>query len=167
MPKFKVGDRVRRGVEEGNIVKFRPYEYATIEMDDGCRFDAPADQLQAIPSVPPLDLTKPVQTRDGRKVRLLCTDGPGNHPVVGFIDGSLYAHSWTYDGYQYSRADNSDADLINTPATPRTFERWFNVYKENGSIVMHGSRFDADDEIPWDTRIARKRVVFTEGEWDE
>ena len=181
MPKFKVGDRVRRGVEEGNIVKFRPYEYATIEMDDGCRFDAPADQLQAIPSVPPLDLTKPVQTRDGRKVRVLCTDGPGEWPVIGIVDdGHDDVHRWPLNGRGGLWGDLS-IDLINTPATPRTFERWFNVYasEDTPTVILtlpRMNRKDADAmsilaaEHGTDSnfrRIARKRVVFTEGEWDE
>lgn len=177
MPKFKVGDRVRRGVEEGNIVKFRPYEYVTIEMDDGCRFDAPADQLQAIPSVPPLDLTKPVQTRDGRNVRVLCTDGPGELPVVGFIGGGAVAIQWPVDG-RYPGGGARDLDLINAP---RTFERWFNVYasEDTPTVILtlpRMNRKDADAmsilaaEHGTDSnfrRIARKRVVFTEGEWDE
>ena len=114
MPKFKVGDRVRRGVEEGNIVKFRPYEYATIEIDDGCRFDAPADQLQAIPSVPPLDLTKPVQTRDGRKVRVLCTDGPGEWPVLGIVEGRIGVDKWDTAG-RFSFSSENPYDLVNPP----------------------------------------------------
>lgn len=181
MPKFKVGDRVRRGGDKGNIVKFFPYEYATIAMDDGRRFDAPVDQLQDIPSEPPLDLTKPVQTRDGRKVRLLCTDGPGEYPVIGIIecdhDGVC---RWPLNGRVTMNVDMS-IDLVNTPAAPRTFERWFNVYasEDTPTVILtlpRMNRKDADamsllsEQHGTDSnfrRIARKRVVFTEGEWDE
>ena len=164
MSKFKIGDRVRRGGDKGNIVKFFPYEYATIAMDDGRRFDAPVDQLQAIPSEPSLDLTKPVQTRDGRKVRLLCTDGPGEYPVIGIIEGRDDVCRWPLNGRVAPYGDLS-VDLINTPAAPRTFERWFNVYR-SGDDDGYNTRQEADGHV-LTGRIARKRVVFTEGEWDE
>jgi len=116
--------------------------------------------------MPSLDLTKPVQTRDGRKVRVLCTDGPKGRPLVGLVGDEDFPISWLSDGAYYVGALESIYDLINTPTAPRTFERWFNVY-DNGEITSHVDRHDADDEIPWQTRIARKRVIFTEGEWDE
>ena len=130
--------------------------------------------------MPSLDLTKPVQTRDGRKVRVLCTDGPGDLPVVGFIEGNVTTTQWPVGG-EYYGGELRDFDLINTPAIPRTFERWFNVYvSEDTPTVIHTlprmNRKDSDAmsilaaEHGTDSnfrRIARKRVVFTEGEWDE
>lgn len=131
--------------------------------------------------MPTLDLTKPVQTRDGRKVRLLCTDGPKGRPVVGLVGDEDFPISWLSDGAYYVGALESIYDLINTPATPRTFERWFNVYasEDTPTVILtlpRMNRKDADAmsilaaEHGTDSnfrRIARKRVVFTEGEWDE
>ncbi len=45
-----------------------------------------------------LDFTKPVTTRDGRAVRILCTDGQGRRPVVGFVEGDEYPSTWSKDG---------------------------------------------------------------------
>ena len=169
MPKFKVGDRVKHisGVE-GEVLSTAWFStqkkhWVGAAMDNNISFTQPEDNFSSIPTS--LDLTKPVQTRDGRKVRVLCTDGPGELPVVGFIEGNVTTTQWPVGGEYYGGALRN-FDLINTPATPRTFERWFNVY-DTGEITSHVDRHDADDEIPWQTRIARKRVVFTEGEWDE
>ena len=182
MPKFKVGDRVRySGGGDGEVIENHIWGHGrvTVKMDDGGRINANND-LFSIISAPALDLTKPVQTRDGRKVRVLCTDGPGELPVVGFIEGNVTTTQWPVGGEYYGGALR-DFDLINTPAIPRTFERWFNVYtnEDTPTVILSLPRMNRKDadamsilaaEHGTDSnfrRIARKRVVFTEGEWDE
>ena len=171
MPKFKVGDRVKWGGYYGNVTYVQGY--VEFETDNGQIVRRPEPDIQFVhpdPAPPPLDLTKPVQTRDGRKVRVLCTDGPGSRPVIGIVDGNKGPSTWCLNGATSEGWFNPDLEsesaLINTPAAPRTFERWFNVY-DTGEITSHVDRHDADGEIPWQTRTGRKRVVFTEGEWDE
>ncbi len=67
-----------------------------------------------------LDLSKPVQTRDGRKVRILCTDAKSAYPVIGLIEdcGHEVQGTWTAGGRNH-RAFETDYDLINAP-TKRT-----------------------------------------------
>ena len=165
MPKFRVGDRVKSGAWEGTVTYVK--EYVEFVASNGLIVRRNSDLVELISSPPPspsLDLTKPVQTRDGRKVRVLCTDGPGELPVVGFIEDNVTTTQWPVGGEYYGGALRN-FDLVNTPAAPRTFERWFNVYK-SGSSFDHATREDADN-MTYPDRIARKRVVFTEGEWDE
>lgn len=45
-----------------------------------------------------IDMNKRYRTRDGRDVRILCTDGPGPRPVIGIIDGSRGPAHWSADG---------------------------------------------------------------------
>lgn len=72
-----------------------------------------------------LDLSKPVQTRDGRKVRILCTDAGGERPVVGLIDGCVWR--WTGGGYDSNgNYRSAQYDLVNVPEPERTV--WVNVY---------------------------------------
>jgi hypothetical protein len=64
-----------------------------------------------------LDLTKPVQTRDGRKVRILCTDtkGAGMFPVYALIteeNGKETSATYTLAG-QYNLGDRCILDLVN------------------------------------------------------
>lgn len=66
-----------------------------------------------------IDFTKPVQTRDGRKVRILCTDSAVNGwPVVGIVESSssmlAMVYQWRLDGTcDFGR--HSHTDLINVP----------------------------------------------------
>ena len=71
-----------------------------------------------------LDLTKPVQTRDGRPVRILCVDarrGNDRH-VVGLIDNNGFNDVvcvWGQDGMVYSaKIDDAVCGLINVPPKP-------------------------------------------------
>lgn len=75
-----------------------------------------------------LDITKPVRTRDGRPVRVLCTDKKGNFPIVALItDGNEKETVCTYntEGHYYSSGGVCDADLVNVP---ERVERWLNIY---------------------------------------
>lgn len=68
-----------------------------------------------------ISLDKTYQTRDGRLVRLLCTDsGLVSYPVLGLVTidspgGStekVELAMWTGDGHFHELGDESDSDLI-------------------------------------------------------
>lgn len=80
-----------------------------------------------------------VTTRDGRKVRLLCVDGPGPWPVVGFISDQPLCHEWNAAGSIGERKD-CPRDLI-LPPEPRVL--WLRVYGEGRKV-----RLLCDDEQP-------------------
>lgn len=65
-----------------------------------------------------IDFTKPVATKGGRKVRILCTDGPNKYyPVIGLIEGEDDVETWTLDGlYGIHDAEGVSLNLVNTPA---------------------------------------------------
>lgn len=91
-----------------------------------------------------LDLTKPVQTRDGKKARIVCTDAKGKtYKVIALveIDGEEEAHSYTLDGWFREEAAGGDLDLVNVPEA--TY-RWMNVYKGNHVGAACQSREEAD-----------------------
>lgn len=81
-----------------------------------------------------LDLTKPVQTRDGRPVRILCTDRVGKYQMVGLIleDGHEYVETWNLNGQKYEGII-SDIDLINVP--PKPVKYFINVYRNMNGIT--------------------------------
>ena len=68
----------------------------------------------------PLDLTKPVRTRDGRKVRILCTDGPGKYPICGYKEGFDAPCTWRTDGRFADSGAYSGNDLVNIEPEPVT-----------------------------------------------
>ena len=75
-----------------------------------------------------IDWTKPVQTRDGRPVRILCTDGPSpTHPVVAIID-NCYVNTLPLHGCVSTQVhEETAADLVNVPEET---VRWVNVYEK-------------------------------------
>lgn len=54
-------------------------------------------------------MDKKYTTREGRPVRLLCTDAPGVYPVVALVDGLATAQSFTAEGgFQVTQAHSLD-----------------------------------------------------------
>ena len=51
------------------------------------------------------------RTRNGGKVRIVCTDGPGEQPVVGFVSGEIGVNTWDAFG-KYMKTYESGLDLI-------------------------------------------------------
>jgi len=81
-----------------------------------------------------LDLTKPVQTRDGHPVRILCTDRKNVYPVVGLVTeyGDEHVRSWPASGRFYAD-DPQGLDLINVP--PKPVKYFVNVYRNMNGIT--------------------------------
>ncbi len=59
-----------------------------------------------------ISMTKKYQTKDGRAVRLLCTDAPGPRPIVGLVtDGGIPSvYTWSASGLAH--ASPCGADLV-------------------------------------------------------
>lgn len=85
-------------------------------------------ELEPIPKTPGLDLTKPVQTRDGRPARILTTDllstdgrtlAVAAIAVAGDGDGEIL-YRVTPAGHIYTPDSNLGVDIINVPTT-RTY----------------------------------------------
>lgn len=78
-----------------------------------------------------IDLTKPVQTRSGRKVRILAHDRKGQtlYPIVALVtdeDGDEVVECFRSDGGWLATGEN-DQDLINLPEEKRTY---FAIYDD-------------------------------------
>ncbi len=114
----------------------------------------------------PLDLTKPVQTRNGEAVEILTIKIRGRQPVAGYIGNGSVTEYWNLDGSHRPSGGESKYDLINAPEK-RTVEFWVNVY-ETGSIGFdYSSKGSADRATDKERpRIACLHIVkeFTVGE---
>ena len=113
-----------------------------------------------------IDFTKPVQTKNGRKVRVLCTDAREPYPVIALIEETKLTGCFTSDGRD-TRGAESSWDLINVPEEV-TVDVWVNVYKnlrdetffsvastptKEGSLEMRRSF------APWQATLHIKRTV--------
>ena len=99
--------------------------------------------------MPKLDLTKPVQTRDGRPVRILATDLRSEYPVTGIISHPGYdeVETWTLDGAFVSSDEHPD-DLVNVPVEVR---RYFPTTKGLYSLQCWDYAIGSCEAIGFDT----------------
>lgn len=87
-----------------------------------------------------LDLTKPVQRRDGTPARIICTDLKSNLPaftVMALVghNGREIAVRFQADGIVAAHGRPSALDLINAPEKLPT--RWLNFYKHLDGTVTN------------------------------
>ena len=73
---------------------------------------------------------KKVVTRDGRDVRIICTDrvSEKGYPLVVLVmkDGHEFVHTYNMYGQFYTADTNHDLDLF---FAPENHEGWVNIYK--------------------------------------
>lgn len=82
-----------------------------------------------------IDLTKPVVTKLNKcKVRILCTDAPGEYPIVGIIEGSSAIVRWNMNGENAGHHINDYRDLINEPEPPKSLG-WLVLYKNKERYI--------------------------------
>lgn len=108
-----------------------------------------------------------IVTRDGRDVRILCTDRDNeDYPVIVLIqDDRIYEDIWTYtkDGKFNKYGGDSTVDLFFAPVK---HEGWVNIYAyESGSRCSSGTIFsskESAEENKYEEYVATVKV-----EWEE
>lgn len=109
-----------------------------------------------------LDGTKPVTTRDGRKVTLYCIDAPGEYPVHGRIE------DWLPDAWRFDGANGSDCpatfDLIQ-PKVKHTITGWVNVHTDGSVSRLYNSPLSAlNPRAATVVACIPVTITYTEGE---
>lgn len=109
-----------------------------------------------------LDINKPVQTRDGRKARIICSDMKGDYPIVACVeinDKVEEEGSFTENGnFLCSREQSSD--LINAP---EKHVRYLHLY-DGGYTVLRAS---SDPDAAYGKLLGFSKVIVQEGQFDE
>ena len=60
-----------------------------------------------------IEMGKKYRTRDGQDVRILCVDGPGNGPVLGYVLGAaMGVLEWDANGVYVQPGPESAIDLV-------------------------------------------------------
>jgi hypothetical protein len=116
-----------------------------------------------------LDITKPVQTREGRPVRLICTDRRGTHPLIGLISekDEEKLGTWMVDGSRFDTPGTADADLINVLAKHRG---WVNVFRngpEDSDCCVAGSVYPNKHCADLAGQVHKNFVTSIEIEWED
>ena len=110
-----------------------------------------------------ISMDKQYRTRGGRDVRILCVDGPGKDPVVGFVRNDISPYRWNPEG-GYLASNGTPMDLIEVK--PKHI-RYLNIYPDvDPYTAVHKTRESADRGAG-SLRIARIRIEYEEGQMDE
>ena len=107
-----------------------------------------------------------VVTRDGKHVRILCTDAKGDYPIVGLIyyphgDEREIPENYTENGSCYIDNDESSSDLFFEPIKK---EGWVNIYKDNINRAV-GSVYTNKEEA--ERNRTECHVATIKITWDE
>ena len=109
-----------------------------------------------------------VVTRDGRKVRILCTDRKGDTPIIALVndanDGQEYGYAFYSDG-KFFRDGGDELDLF---FAPEKHEGWIIINKwPNGARDTNGIIYHTKLDIPDIPIVGGKRVATIKIEWEE
>lgn len=111
-----------------------------------------------------------VVTRNGKPVRILCTDAKGDYPVVGLVyctdgDERESPESFTENGsYDISNEENY-RDLF---FAPKQGEGWVNLYKhEDGLIAGYVFATKEQAEVYYRKEPRPNYVTTTKINWEE
>ena len=111
--------------------------------------------------------SRKVVTRDGRPVRILCTDAKGDYPVVALapcIGGGEVPENYTANGLSCFNGEESNSDLF---FDVEKKEGWANVYSDkNGKIIM-GTSVYASKERAEDFKENAGYLGTVHIEWEE
>ena len=105
--------------------------------------------------------SRKVITRDGRNVRIYCTNYYSTFPVVAEIEGTNYSEAFTKGG-KYCYEGDSQNDLF---FAPEKHEGWVNVYKNAYGAYVLGEIFignEHEEVMTGLTYIATAKI-----EWEE
>lgn len=98
----------------------------------------------------PLDLTKPVQYRNGEPCRIICTDGRVSYhelryPIVS-EDKHGCTRTHTLSGVFLLESPDDAYNLVNIPETKRRLKGWVNVYINHSGALEVGCVYATKEE---------------------
>ena len=105
--------------------------------------------------------SKRVVTRDGRNVKILCTDYIGFGPIIAKVEGNSYSQMFYSDGTA-CRCEGSTYDFF---FAPEKYEGWINVY--SGSYFSTSSRiFSSEEDAEKEGKKWKDYVTTIKIEWE-
>ena len=105
-------------------------------------------------------------TKDGRNVRIICTDAKGNFPIIALVEtynGNETVLRLKENGRFYNDTENS-SDLFFSPVKK---EGWINLYKINSTISPGPRAYDTKEDaesVAGDKSYYLSRIKI---EWEE
>ena len=108
-----------------------------------------------------------VITRDGREVRIICTDAKGDEPIMALVYNNNRdeenVYTYNRDGSFYG--DNYDClDLFFAPIKK---EGWINLFKDEDIVYLTGIIHDSEEEAKEAIKGDPDFIATIKIEWEE
>lgn len=114
--------------------------------------------------------SRKVVTRNGRNVRIICTDKKGyEYPIVALIENKLEGFEgvlyYTKDG-EYIANESSMSDLF---FAPEKHEGWINIFKSSNDIAFLGQSliFKSKEDAEKNGKGCKCYSATVKVEWEE
>ena len=109
--------------------------------------------------------SKKVVTRDGRSVKIHCTNYIGAQKIIAQVEGNDYSSDFSNDG-RFIVGDESSCDLF---FAPEKHEGWLNLFKDTLGIIYGGCVYTSKDEAKEEEHPTDKEshVATIKIEWEE
>lgn len=108
-----------------------------------------------------------VVTRDGRKVRIICTDRKGDTPIIALVhnanEGQEYGYAFYPDG-KYFIDEDDEFDLF---FAPEKHEGWMNLYKKGIGLVIGDLVYNSEEEAKKIAAGDEDYITTIKVEWEE
>ena len=108
-----------------------------------------------------------VITRDGRDVRIICTDAKGDEPIIALVYNNIReeenVYTYNRDGYFYG--DNDSCLDLFFALVKR--EGWINLYKNEGITYLPGIIHDSEEDAKKAIKDDPDFITTIKIEWEE
>ena len=105
--------------------------------------------------------SRKVITKDGRNVKIHCTNSIGSHPVMAEIEGERYSYSYNKNGECFCNPSSNDLFFA-----PEKHEGWINVYKWGDDYRYTGEVFSSEERALMNVKGC-DCVATIKIEWEE
>ena len=111
------------------------------------------------------DLSQKVVTKDGRKVRIICTNAKNEFPIIALItnDDKEVLMDYNNNG-KVSPDEMTDLDLFFAP-TKR--EGWVNIFKDEELPFINGDIYKSEKEAKEEAEGESDYITSIKIEWEE
>lgn len=109
--------------------------------------------------------SRKIVTRDGRNVRIVCTDKKGFNPILALVTRH---DSIAEDIYLYTKngeLSEGNSTKSNLFFAPEKHERWVNLYKEDDNIYASMDTFKTKKEA--EALSCSSCIATVKVEWEE
>ena len=109
--------------------------------------------------------SKKVVTRDGRSVKIHCTNYIGAQKIIAQVEGNDYSSAFSNDG-RFVVGDEFSCDLF---FATEKHEGWLNLFKDSLGIIYGGCVYTSKDEAKEEEHPTDREshVATIKIEWEE